>query len=770
MLVKVDRSRMVSAEAGLSVAAGTTGPVKLEAYNETAGALVGLAEGTAGPSASTTLRVERPGGDIYWAAFYSVDANKPLELDFFQTDAVINTEPPPPPPQPDFQIEADTPNSLGLAPGGTATSYLTIRRLAGSTGRIGFSAENLPRGVTASFVPNPATGGDRERVRVTFTAAADAPAVSDGIVFIRARPVDATAGADVRSATTFLSVAGRVDLRLRGIDVFQAVQGLGTLLPGPATNGGDYRGTRLGAGQKTVARVFADATGAAPPGVNASVVLRGYDAAGRERPDSPLFPIWAPNGIAQRETPGVFPDERADPAAAYTFVLPPTWTHGKLNLRAGISVPESPASPTRCPSSNAPAPTAPRTTALTCATSSSNACTRTGSGPSASCATAAGRSPRRLASSMLTRAVTPGPLCIPNGYVATLDNTRIHCAVLGKSPDPKCESVPANNDPKDDDSELADWKNAATRNLVYDWSLNYRGPGDFNVGVNIGTARPGRGDLRDHELRRWAGVGERRPTAADLRRTRVLPSLRPQHASSCGKAKNGEPWPPDERGRLQSLGLDRRDGSGGPTNYAGSGAAPPPFRVFQDTSTDGVLRLHVLLRAAQRRRSGLLGLGPQLGSRVRVPTGEAPPVPEDERPRGLRTARSDSRSGAANARGDGLRRSERGQDHRRAAPGTGPPRPRRGSAFSLVGRNAAGAVVATAPPRRPATPMPQSPAARAATGPQHHQGRDRRRRNRSRRTRPQRERSPARVRRPRTGKGRVTIRWRPPTATATPSV
>ena len=341
VLVKVDRSRMVSAEAGLSVAAGSTGPVKLEAYNETGG-VVGLAEGTAGPSASTTLRVERPGGDIYWAAFYSDNANTPLELDFFQTDAVVNTEPPPPPPQPDFQIEADSPNSLGLAPGGIATTYLTIRRLAGSTGRIGFSAENLPRGVTASFLPDPAAGGDRERVRVTFTAAADAPAVSDGIVFIRARPLDATAGADVRSATAFLSVAGRVDLRLRGIDVFQAVQGLGTLLPGPATNGGEYRGTRLGAGQKTVARVFADATGAAPPGVNASVVLRGYDAAGRERPDSPLFPIWAPNGIAQRETPGVFPDERADPGAAYTFVLPPTWTHGKLNLRAGISVPGVP--------------------------------------------------------------------------------------------------------------------------------------------------------------------------------------------------------------------------------------------------------------------------------------------------------------------------------------------------------------------------------------------------------------------------------------------
>ena len=395
--------------------------------------------------------------------------------------------------------------------------------------------------------------------------------------------------------------------------MFQAVQGLGTLLPGPATNGGDYRGTRLGAGQKTVARVFADATGAAPPGVNASVVLRGYDAAGRERRDSPLFPIWAPNGIAQRDTPGVFPDERADPAAAYTFVLPPAWTHGKLNLRAGISVPESRFAD-QVPVVECARPD--------CAANNSFhlrnvefermhaywirpvGIVRDGGRPLAP--------PSRVFD--LTRAVTPGPLLIPNGYVATLDNTRIHCAVLGKSPDPKCESVPANGNPKNDGSELADWKNAATRNLVYDWSLNYRGPGDFNVGVNIGTARGKAGQIyaiTNYDDGPGSASGDRRPLTSVAHE--VFHLFGPNHASSCRDAKDGEPWPPDERGRLQSMGLDRRDGSGGATNYAGSGAAPPPFRVFQDTSQDRVLRLHVLLRAAQRRRSRTPGSRPATG-------------------------------------------------------------------------------------------------------------------------------------------------------------
>ena len=361
-----------------------------------------------------------------------------------------------------------------------------------------------------------------------------------------------------------------------------------------------------------------------------------------------------------------------------------------------------------------------------------------------------------------TRAVTPGPLLIPNGYVATLDNTRIHCAVLGKSPDPKCESVRANNDPKDDDSELADWKNAATRNLVYDWSLNYQGPGDFNVGVNIGTARGQAGEIyaiTNYDDGPGSASGDQRPLTSVAHE--VFHLFGPKHASSCGNAKNGEPWPPDERGRLQSLGLDRRDGSGGPTNYAGSGAAPPPFRVFQDTSTT---EFYDFMSYCAQPNEGdpdswvsarnweavfeFLRVKPHqspktsahAASRPRAVTAAAAP----------RTLEVTAYAAASGVKITGVR-----------PPGPGSRAPAGGSAFSLAGRNAAGAVVATAPleatgdSEAPITLLRGRLPARSITKVEIVAGAT---------VRAARARSPnaprARVRRPRIGKGRVTIRWK----------
>ena len=94
----------------------------------------------------------------------------------------------------------------------------------------------------------------------------------------------------------------------------------------------------------------------------------------------------------------------------------------------------------------------------------------------------------------LTRAVTPG-LLIPNGYVATLDNTRIHCAVLGKSPDPKCEGCRRTTTRRTmtPSSPTGRTPRRGTRlRLVVE---RMRAPGDFNVGVNIGTARGQAGEI-----------------------------------------------------------------------------------------------------------------------------------------------------------------------------------------------------------------------------------------------------------------------------------
>ena len=151
VLVAVDRSRML-AQAGLSVAAGSTGPVKLEA-STTKRRPCRVRRGTAGPSASTTCSRASRRGHLLGGVLLRTMRTRHSSSTSSRPTRSSTPSLSPPPPQPDFQIEADSPNSLGLAPGGIATTYLTIRRLAGSTGRIGFSAENLPRGVTASFLP-----------------------------------------------------------------------------------------------------------------------------------------------------------------------------------------------------------------------------------------------------------------------------------------------------------------------------------------------------------------------------------------------------------------------------------------------------------------------------------------------------------------------------------------------------------------------------------------------------------------------------------------
>ena len=62
------------------------------------------------------------------------------------------------PATPDFALSA-SPASLTVARGASGTSTITITRTGGFTGGVTLSASGLPAGVTASFSPNPATGG-----------------------------------------------------------------------------------------------------------------------------------------------------------------------------------------------------------------------------------------------------------------------------------------------------------------------------------------------------------------------------------------------------------------------------------------------------------------------------------------------------------------------------------------------------------------------------------------------------------------------------------
>ncbi len=68
-------------------------------------------------------------------------------------------------PGPNFSLSA-SPGSLTVRRGGTANSTITIAALNGFASSVNFSAAGLPKGVTATFAPNPATGSSM----VTFSA------------------------------------------------------------------------------------------------------------------------------------------------------------------------------------------------------------------------------------------------------------------------------------------------------------------------------------------------------------------------------------------------------------------------------------------------------------------------------------------------------------------------------------------------------------------------------------------------------------------------
>jgi subtilase family serine protease len=72
-------------------------------------------------------------------------------------------------PPPDFSLSA-LPSSLSVARGAKGTSSITISRLNGFSSSVTLSASGLPKGVTASFSPNPATTTSTLTLKVSRSA------------------------------------------------------------------------------------------------------------------------------------------------------------------------------------------------------------------------------------------------------------------------------------------------------------------------------------------------------------------------------------------------------------------------------------------------------------------------------------------------------------------------------------------------------------------------------------------------------------------------
>ena len=156
-------------------------------------------------------------------------------------------------------------------------------------------------------------------------------------------------GHEVRNGIGFFDLVVvptiRYALSARGIEVTQGVQSLGTdgcsTVPTRDLSHIDssvpYKGVRLVDGDMTVARVYVSAflltNSKGLPGV--TVRLHGFRG-GREIAGSPLSPNAAPAVVKRGDLNCVSFDDRRTAANVYTYVLPPTWTFGNVTLQAEI--------------------------------------------------------------------------------------------------------------------------------------------------------------------------------------------------------------------------------------------------------------------------------------------------------------------------------------------------------------------------------------------------------------------------------------------------
>jgi hypothetical protein len=311
-----------------------------------------------GSGVHTAMSITDPSSQISFFDVLGSSSARCLAIDDFSFDALPSAI------APDFGLSTLATSDTVVA--GSSTSVpLLLHRTSTSTGAISLAVTGLPQGVTPSFSGagvsgNQTTGGDGSQITLTLSAAAGAPPAVNAPVTITGTP-SAGAGSVPRSTTIDLSVTGNFELRTQGIDVTQGVVNDGILLPSGDGSGANYQGltwapidccndplpstspnSSLVQGNRTIARVYADAHGAPPGGVpGVGAVLHGYRN-GAELPGSPLLPDYGPGSLPDTGEPDpaiVGPAERKSDANAFTFTLPSAWTQGTISLTADVIPP-----------------------------------------------------------------------------------------------------------------------------------------------------------------------------------------------------------------------------------------------------------------------------------------------------------------------------------------------------------------------------------------------------------------------------------------------
>jgi hypothetical protein len=461
---------------------------------------------------------------------------------------------------------------------------ITFVRDFGFAGPVSLSVSGLANGVQASFEPSQATfpnGAGGETVNLVVTGPSTGFPVPSTVLQIRG---SAPGLADrTGSVTVHGTCPAQYDARVTSLEITQGTQS--EVLPQrypdhpkSAVAYSDIPNTaRLRRDGPTIVRVYANLAFGPQEGVpNLPLVLRGayYDRFGQLKalPGSPISPI---SGLRRLKVGPVNPpaSEAASETDVYTFVLPTDWTHANLAIGATI-----------LPSLGGGARAVKNCETTPCTDNDnmglSNIPFVAARGitiqPLQLTVNGVGMdSPDDVfewARMMLPLAMTVKP------YQATIDITDVSNDFT------QCKATGG--------SDCSDKANEAGADRVNDWDCDHE-PSDrtYNIGVNTGVARgltASHWCFGDFHLEHDAVVERKRPTTSVAHELGHL--LGRVHADlACGgnsDGQEGEAWPPDDRGLIQSVGLATDLGTGTTGPYAVV-AGPKEYFDYMSYCTNG---------------------------------------------------------------------------------------------------------------------------------------------------------------------------------------
>jgi hypothetical protein len=179
--------------------------IRIRAYNATTGHVADSAYVTAtrGGSFDQLVTVTSPAGRTIDSFEITADdpadpddAGKPIGFD----DLSITIDDAAPPPPPNYTLNQGQ-TIVDVLTGTSVDVPIDINRINGSNGDISFAVSGLPAGMTASFNPNPVTGGGTQTVMTLSADAGAAHSDQYSEITVTATPTSPGAGPTARSIT-----------------------------------------------------------------------------------------------------------------------------------------------------------------------------------------------------------------------------------------------------------------------------------------------------------------------------------------------------------------------------------------------------------------------------------------------------------------------------------------------------------------------------------------------------------------------------------------